>query len=74
VSDDRLLLYGPCPTCGLVASDMERRTEGGGASGSWRCLRCGHQYGVWLDGGELDLSIIRDSELNRNGPFRETFE
>lgn len=51
----KITLWGPCPTCDLVASDFERRVDGN--AGSWHCLRCGHQFGVWIDGGELDIGL-----------------
>lgn len=51
-----ITLYGPCPDCGLVASATDSRPNDGG--GTWNCLRCGFQYGIWLDGGELDLGLI----------------
>lgn len=44
-----------CPVCGLMASELYRRLGDGG--GTWHCWRCGHRFGVWLDGGELDLGI-----------------
>lgn len=52
-----ITLFGPCPECGLMASylDIRRNDDGGG---SWNCLQCGYQYGVWVDGGELELGYV----------------
>jgi len=60
-----------CPECDAIDSIKAVPDEGmfdeGQKGGVYRCSECGHQFGVWLDGGILDLGLVRESLKNDDG-------
>ena len=62
-----------CPDCGLgqTRTNTVRINE---TWSEWLCWECGHRFGGIADEGELDIGLVRDSQLNTNpwtNPFTE---
>lgn len=55
MSDDQIT-YFICPS-GHMNEEL-RRIEHDDGSGEWLCNTCDHRFGIWLNGGELDLGPI----------------
>jgi len=49
---------------------IESTTFEDGSGGVHRCSVCKTQCGLWLDGGTLDLGIVRDEQLNEDNDFQ----
>ena len=57
-----------CPTC--ETSRLIRAVpHEDGSSGHYECWICGHQSGIWIDGGTLDLGLVRDTDLNSDNDY-----
>jgi len=51
-----------CKTCGGMWT-IETRTHPDVSGGDHVCQQCGAQFGVWINGGTLDLGIVRDAKM-----------
>lgn len=58
-----------CQSVMEITTVVDEYLDGKPISGHFACSRCGKRYGVWLDGGELDLESVRESDLNANNDF-----
>lgn len=48
-----------CRECGAL--DTIEAVDDGRGGGVYRCAGCLAQVGVWLDGGVLDLGVVREA-------------
>lgn len=72
---DAMRLAGPCPGCGRTGPAWQRIPNDGGVV--WVCPECGYPIGFMMDGGQLDLGIVRrEDDLRRNEftIFSESFD
>ena len=59
-----------------IESVTDEWLDGKPVSGHFACSRCGKRYGVWMDGGTLDLDYVREHAEPSNdfwvyeGPLR----
>lgn len=61
-----------CRTCGALQQIETVATEWlDGRPVSWehRCAICKTAFGIMLDGGELDLGLAKDADLNPDNDF-----
>ena len=64
------MIWMECTTHGQVTPDaevVENVIE-------WHCPQCGEHLGAFIDGGELDLGLIRDNTPNRTSDLQVFFE
>ena len=57
-----------CPTCETIR--LVRTVPHGDGSGHYECWICGHQSGIWINGGTLDLGLVRDTDLNSDNDYQ----
>ncbi len=43
--------------------------DGKAISGGHVCARCGRSFGIWMDGGKLDLGLVRESVTHDDNNF-----
>jgi hypothetical protein len=57
-----------CETCGGLRP-IESRPFPDGSGGEHVCSGCGEPFGGWMDGGLLDLGLVRDDQLNPDNDY-----